>query len=262
MMNLLTLLHHHLLGSALLAFFVSVEYLRYTSDKEAMPPKAKDTKARDVQVMNKRPAKKRRVVSDDDYEQDKDLSPLLEDTNTAIKLKRDIKGKVKASTSASTSAVSRFVKNDKQQIPKVDETNAGTIMPSQEEPERGDKIVSGVLTGFVDLPQKKKLPTIKKKTKPPGTIPSAAASTTPSANPSPPVKISTVPLSGSGKDSIPITTLNPSGSGDFDLRDSNTWQSLLGKVGFSQKLVKYLFLFIKGGQKTTNSGPRVGIEKR
>lgn len=99
-------------------------------------------------------------------------------------------------------------------------------------------------------PPRKKLPTIKKKTKtesaakstsmsspaPHPKTPANAAgkSTGPgTAKPRPPVA-----TGSSKKPAAPVqaTSMNPSGSGDFDLRDMNTWASLIGKVriGFIQ----------------------------
>ncbi|GJJ12412.1 hypothetical protein Clacol_006654 [Clathrus columnatus] len=202
------------------------------SDREGTspPPNVKGSvKARDMpSSSNKRPVKKRRVVSDDDYEEDEDL---VEEKNELKIVKRDTKVKAKVSI------IGKSVRNEGQRIAKVDE-----IINVQEEQEP-KKSNSEIQTGTVDVLQKKKLPTIKKKAKPLGVLPSSSASVTPSTVPSPSSKPPVVPGSGTNKEVAPLTTLNPSGSGDFDLRDSNTWQSLLGK-------------------KNSTSGPRVGIEKR
>lgn len=89
-------------------------------------------------------------------------------------------------------------------------------------------------------PPKKKLPTIKKKSKPDQG--SATASPAPISKPK---AAKAPPTNGapSKKPTAPAVIQNPSGTTDFDLRDSSTWQTLIGKG-------------------PTNAGPKVGIEKR
>lgn len=107
-------------------------------------------------------------------------------------------------------------------------------------------------------PPKKKLPTIKKKLKtdspagstfvspapappPKPTVNTGKASTAGTAKPQPPA-VATL----SKKPAVPVqaTTVNPSGTGDFDLRDSNIWQSLIGKVSL---FLCYYNLCLHGG---------------
>lgn len=159
-------------------------------------------------------------------------------------MKRDGKGKVKASTSTST--IVKLAKNEKQQASRTDDINIEGTVVTQEEQEKAEKNAFEVSAAATDIPQRKKLPTIKKKTKPPGAVPPTLASTTPSAISSPSTKIPTALASATGKETTPVTTLNPSGSGDFDLRDSNTWQSLLGKVSVLEEfLPEHSFIYYR-----------------
>jgi len=96
-----------------------------------------------------------------------------------------------------------------------------------------------------DPPPKKKLPPMKKKTKPGQG--SSTASPAPSAKSKPPPPTTkAAPINGSvppKKPGAAAVIQNASGTTDFDLRDSGIWQTLIGKG-------------------PTNTGPKVGIEKK
>lgn len=228
------------------------------SDREGTSSKIRDVKTRDTPTLSRRPSKKRRVLSDDDYEDDRDLSPPPDEKSNSTKVKRDGKGKVKASTSTST--IVKIAKNEKPPTSKTDDINIEGTVVTREEQEKAEKNASEVSAVTADVPQKKKLPTIKKKTKPPGAVPPTLASAPPSTIPSPSTKIPIALASATGKETTPVTTLNPSGSGDFDLRDSNTWQSLLGKVSLLKEfLPKHLSIY--SDRKRRIPGPALGSKK-
>ncbi|KAF8514067.1 hypothetical protein JB92DRAFT_2920879 [Gautieria morchelliformis] len=214
--------------------------------------------------------KQKRIVSDDEDDAE-EFVPEPEDNPVVVAAKpkhRDLKGKVKPDPRGGATGGKMSLQNGS--VPPVSSSaiigkkRARTDEADTKQPDLDVDVTSVPSAPTPPVPApipeteppKKKLPTIKKKSK----TDSAASSTFVSPAPAPPPKAAANPGKASStgtakqepslaaipkKPSAPVqaTTMNPSGSGDFDLRDSNTWASLIGKG-------------------TSNSGPRVGIEKR
>ncbi|KAF8582655.1 hypothetical protein K439DRAFT_1661699 [Ramaria rubella] len=239
------------------------------------PPPSKPTTAQPVGISKGSSKKASRIVSDendDEFIPDPEEKPAVAASKHKM---RDPKGKMKLGSSSGVTGAKITAKNEGKSVePPVPHEN--DVKKKRKREEEGAELDVGVDITSVPAhapspvpptppashvePPRKKLPTIKKKPKT-DTAPSTVAS------PAPPKAAiaSATKLTGSAgtgaanaKSHAPAaggppkkpttghvqaTIMNPSGTGDFDLRDSNTWQSLIGKG-------------------TSISGPRVGIEKR
>ena len=199
--------------------------------------------------------KRARIVSDDDDEflPEPEVKPTMVASRPKtrhLKGKAEpsgwrastVKGEAKLATSPSSGPTTKKRPREEENL-EVDVTtvaNPTTAKPSTS---------SVPAPGPDGPPPRKKLPTIKKKAKTdstttsslasPALVPSSKSSANPSANPikrntgtgtPKPHSPAAVGLPKKLQGPVQATTTNPSGTGDFDLRDSNTWQSLMGKV--------------------------------
>ncbi|KIJ49857.1 hypothetical protein M422DRAFT_27567 [Sphaerobolus stellatus SS14] len=176
-------------------------------------------------------AKRKRAVSseDDDFELESDRKPTRPKLKSRISVS-NTKGKGKATKGDPDIIVA---KNERKPL-SPDKESQGDDMDIDIVP------TAGTPGSPSSEPPKKKYPTIKK--------PKIEGSSTAKLPPKPAAgsvpKAPTANAGASKKSDATATTLNPSGTGDFDLRDNKTWLSLIGKGG------------------TSSTGPKVGIEKR
>ncbi|KAF8507333.1 hypothetical protein BU17DRAFT_100594 [Hysterangium stoloniferum] len=200
----------------------------------------------------------RRILSDDE---DEEFVPAPEEKSATVVAKakkKDVKGK-----SGANSGAGQIIAKNESKPSATQRALSGTVADGKKPSRKEGEIEMDVdleshvpqppvpALPLVDAgPPKKKLPTIKKKPKvgtaanssvaPPG---AGAVSRPEGSVLKPGTATGTTTATSLRSSAVPATTLNPSGTGDFDLRDSSTWQSLIGKG-------------------TSSSGPRVGVEKR
>ena len=200
--------------------------------------------------------RKQRIVSDDDDDEE-EFVPEPEEKSAMVPMKhkqKDPKSKVKPGSAGGATNGKIIAKNESiiTDPPALNAAVIGKKGVRKEEDDAMDVDVSSVPPAPAALrlppmaeadPPKKKLPTIKKKSKKNVTANSTAVCS-PAAPPKASLNVAKVNDTGSARPPPPAaagplkrptapvqaTTMNPSGTGDFDLRDTNIWQSLIGKV--------------------------------